>query len=196
MVSVCAGRCETELQASKSTLVICLDIDKRSLYAGAMVGRYLHQSKNVLFHPFNMGSEDEATNLLQLIHALNDQVVENLDLAEGCIHILFQHPSPSRDSRSIRNIAVATHYCCIGFLYNVSTIDFVYDENESGNTWTYDTLCKVCSLCTEGGVYSRATCISETHDDMVDHPTFGKILKSGWAKMKSGREMTFRITKD
>jgi hypothetical protein len=85
-----------------------------------------------------------------------------------------------------------------------SYVYFVYDEHISKNSWTYESLSKYCfTVTTETGgkrlrtslQLSDPVCIAESTDDTVRHPLFGIVRKGGWAKMKTGNEMYFCITK-
>ena len=190
VISVCAGRCETEMQANPSDLCICLDIDKRSLFAAAFVGKYLQNKKNNLFHHFDMGK-----NLLELITNIRAACLLPID-------ILFQHPSPSLDTKSRNVIACAATDCMSALMSEIiSSVHFVFDQHETGTSWTYESLRHCCFSRNKAKqmknslLVSNVSCIANDDDLSVNHPLFGIVQKGGWAKMKRGKEMTYFITK-
>ena len=85
-LSVCAGCCKTELHAPINNLVVCLDINKKSLASG-LVNSKMHNKKNVIICNFNMKNMNQ---LLAQIHSVS--------INKGVTfktNVLFQHPSPS-----------------------------------------------------------------------------------------------------
>ena len=187
VVSVCSGRSGTEMQGDD--LCICLDTDKKSLFASVVASKYLYSKKNnVIFHHHNMKE-----NLAKLFHSLHE-------LTKIPVTVLFQHPNPSKDSISTKSIALACKDC-VEALHSatVDSVHFTYDSS-SKNCWTEDRLKKIifskCSLEMEQGVsVSVAKCICKTDEKDYTHPVFGTVTRTGWSLMKKGQEMGFLIIK-
>jgi len=186
IISLCCGRSETEMQSPASDLCICLDVDKRSLYASAFTHKYLHRNRaNLLFHHFDMSK-----GLFQLIKSLSSHV--NVQIS-----VLFQHPSPSPETRNINAISAAVADCIEALMTDlISTCHFVYDCHKLDNK-------RIQSLCNlnipikyrEYIVVSSASLISLLGENKVNHPLFGMIRRVGWAKMKGGEEWCFLMRK-
>ncbi len=88
VVSVCCGSAETEMHSSSTDLNLCLNVDKRALYAAVFALKYLHRSKSnmiIQYHNMNEG-------FYHLLHSIQT----NTELP---IVILFQHPSPRTEVR-------------------------------------------------------------------------------------------------
>ena len=191
IISVCCGRSETELQSPMSDLCICLDVDKRSLYASAFTHKYLHRNRaKLLFHHFDMSK-----GLFHLIESLSSNV--NVPIS-----ILFQHPSPSQETRNITAISISVADCVEALKADlITSCHFVYDcHKKSKSHWNSN---QIQSLCKSNIpikyqkqiVMSSASLISSLGEEKVNHPLFGMIRRVGWAKMKGGEEWCFRITK-
>ena len=169
-------------------LCICLDIDKRSLYAGKFAEQYMSSRKgNVLYHHHDMGN-----GLFSLLRQIRNTV--NMPVV-----VLFQHPCPTGDNNSI---ALASKDCIRAMLENaVSSIHFVYDSHLSnkktfwkGNQLKNLTVAK-CQHLSDSLTVTDPVIISDSNQCTVEHPVFGTVHRSGWALMKKGSEMTFSITK-
>lgn len=187
VLSLCCGRSETELQSSD--LCVCLDRCKKSLYAGALAREYLHRVKpmNVFFwHDMKVG----VTNLISNIHAATDLPIV----------VLFQHPSPTKDTVSRSAISAASKECISALLTGyLASLYFVYDVNESKNAWTTKELKRAAiSRCSsvdlEAIQVTDAVITSQLDDENAMHPVFGNVKRSGWAMLKRGVEMAFQIT--
>ena len=191
VVSVCSGQSETEMQ-SQMNLCICLDTNKKSLFASKFIYKYSPQPKgsNVLLHYFDMSK-----GLLQLLNSLSSR-------CHLPIIVLFQHPSPSPEKTS-RNAIATAYKDCMHVLVSgyMEEIHYVFDYNPSKNTWTGDKLQALThSLCEKHIIditcTSHTQTISENGDETVRHPIFGVVNRRGWALMKKGHEMAFVISKN
>ena len=187
IVSVGSGACQLELKSRD--LCLCLDKNKKSLYAGAIASQYLYrrQSRIVFFwHDIHDGLGD-------LLSAVSSETgLPTL--------VLFQHPSPSRDRLWRSSLANAFRDCVAVMLAgHIERIFFVYDVSETKNAWSTDGL-KSCILsgCSvqqmSSLLISSERVISECEDITVEHPLFGKVDRAGWSKLKSGKEMCFEVT--
>eukprot|EP00804_Cyclotella_cryptica_P023294 CCRYP_000465-RA/>CCRYP_000465-RA protein AED:0.00 eAED:0.00 QI:492/1/1/1/0/0/2/21/294 len=191
VVSVCSGQSETEMQ-SQMNLCICLDTNKKSLFASKFIYKYSPQPKgsNVLLHYFDMSK-----GLLQLLNTLSSR--RHLPII-----VLFQHPSPSPEKTSRNAIATASKDCMHALVSGyIEEIHYVFDYNPSKNTWSGDKLQALThSLCEKHIIDNTCTShtqtISENGDETVCHPIFGVVNRRGWALMKKGHEMAFVISKN
>lgn len=178
------------MQSPTSDLCICLDVNKRSLYASAFTHKYLYRNRaKLLFHHFDMSK-----GLFQLIKLLSSHV----DIP---ISVLFQHPSPSPETRNINAISTAVADCVDALRADlITSCHFVYDSHNSKHTSDWDSK-RIQSLCNsnipiiyrEHIVMSSASLISALGENKVNHPLFGTIGRVGWAKMKGGEEWCFQI---
>ena len=191
VVSVCSGQSETEMQSQKN-LCICLDINKKSLFASKFIYKYSPQPKgsNVLLHYFDMSN-----GLLQLLNILSSR-------CHLPIIVLFQHPSPSPEKTSRNAIATASTECMHALVSGyIEEIHYVFDYNPSKNTWSGDKLQALAqSLCEQHIIENTCTSdtltISENGDETVCHPIFRVVDRRGWTLMKKGHERAFVISKN
>ena len=188
ILSVCCGRSETESQSDDSDFSICLDIDKRSLFASKFAYKYvLKRKRSILFHHFDMNVG--LGNLL-----------ESLSVHKLPIVVLFQHPSPSPQPKSRNAIARASLHCIEGLLSGfVCSIHYVFDHNESTHSWTFQELSNLavskCNDVTKASIsVSNEATISQFEDTEVNHPVYGMVNRNGWALMKKGEERTFNLS--
>ena len=167
-------------------LCICLDTDKRAIYAGKFAAQYLsNRKKNVLFHHHDMRN-----GLLQLLTDIRKRA--NLPLI-----VLFQHPCPTGDNEVI---ALACLECVSAMQHDiVQSIHFVYDCHSSttktywkGNSLKNLSISK-CNRYSDALEVSDPVVVCDINDMIVEHPVFGKLNRSGWALMKKGYEMAFHI---
>jgi hypothetical protein len=189
VVSVCSGRCETEIQAKPQDLCLCMDKDKRSLFAAAFSHKYLQKKKSyLLFQHFDMGN------------GLQDFLSRLALKATVPIVVLFQHPSPSPDARSVNDISLAVRDCILLLLSgHIKSVHVVFDCHKSKNCWTEPSLKEVCLSKCQSHLrklvsFSECSCISQLDEALVNHPVFGVIHRGRWAKMKVGEERCFSIT--
>jgi len=176
---------------SQKNLCICLDTNKKSLFASKFIYKYSPQPKgsNVLLHYFDMSK-----GLLQLLNTLSSR-------CHLPIIVLFQHPSPSPEKTSRNAIATASKDCMHALVSGyIEEIHYVFDYNPSKNTWSGDKLQALThSLCEkhiiDNTCSSHIQTISQNGDETVHHPIFGVVNRRGWALMKKGHEMAFVITK-
>ena len=175
-LSVCAGCCKTELHAPINNLVVCLDINKKSLASG-LVNSKMHNKKNVVICNFNMKNMNQ---LLAQIHSVS--------INKGVTfktNVLFQHPSPSVNG-DFKDACIS----CFSAIANsiVCEIVYVFDYTDNGICFSRDILLACIPSNVEGQtIVSPQTDIScETDISKVFHPTFKIILpRVGWAMLKS-----------
>ena len=191
VVSVCAGRCETESQAKPTDLVVCFDVDKRAMLAGKFAYKYVwpRTKRNVIFHHHNM-----ATGL--------KEILANFRASTGVeVVVLFQHPSPSGDRSSRGALAAAGRDCVSALLLgHASEMHFVFDCHSQKNTWTGAKLQKHCLskcdvLARDSLAVSNPVSICDESANTYNHPVFGTVDRRGWALMRKGEEVTFKIVK-
>lgn len=188
VVSVCSGRSEIEMNSTD--LCVCLDIDKRVLFAGKFASHYRGgRSNNVIFHYHDM--RDGLLKILSSIHSSTDLPV----------FVLFQHPSPTSNKLSCEGLATASSECISALRQNfIEGIHFVYDchLDPKKTQWKGDSL-KNLSLSECGDtsdlLVSDTKIICDTQESTVEHPVFGTVPRCGWALLKRGIEKSFAITK-
>jgi hypothetical protein len=186
IVSPCAGRCETE--SLSNDLVLCLDIDRRALYSGRLVGKVMKQTNIIRFY-FDMSN-----GLLQLLTRLKNKI-------GAPVVVLFQHPSPSMLEKSRTAIANAGSDCIKALQQSlIVSVHFVFDYRKDKKCWSKELLYSAFTNNLNGNVAtgvkaSASVTISEFKETLVKHPVFGNVSRVGWAKMKKGSEMTFFLTK-
>ena len=175
--------------------MVCFDIDKRGLVAGAFANAYLsrksHVKRSVIFHKHDMNQP-----LSPILSSF--KVMTKLPII-----VLFQHPSPSKEVKSRDAIARAS-LDCISCLASetVQSVNFVYDGHPDPrkNCWRGNRLRNHCiSKCSvldlDKVVLSDPVIICTMKDRHFNHPIFGPIDRRGWASMKQGNEVTFHIVK-
>jgi hypothetical protein len=185
VVSICAGTGATELSSDK--MCLCLDTDKRALYAGVL---QMHKSirRRCVFSIF-----DYSQDLTDLLISLKSKI--GLD-----IRILVQHPSPSKDTQSRKNLALAGNSILCAMLQGLVThVTFVYDRDPNRNTWDRLSLKKIFlekvdSVSQARFLISQEVIISNKVDRFVNHPIFGKTERYGWAMMRKCDEYEFTIS--
>ena len=180
ILSLCAGSGGTELQSS--SLCLCLDLCRRSLFSGAFSAKHLHKSKSVVFYRHDM-----KYGLFSLFKAIQ----EHLAIP---IVVLFQHPSPNND----RAISLAGEQCCNALIKGiVSQIHTVFDMNSGKTCWTYQNLVSrmVADQFSTMVHVSEGVLICESNKVDYDHPVLGYVKRSGWSSHKKGQEIAFCITK-
>jgi len=193
VVSVCAGKGETEMNA-KGDLCLCLDIDKKSLFSSFFFRKFrLKQPPNIIAHYHDMG--------IDIPHLLT-----HIGLSTHLpVVVLFQHPSPSKQCKSQIDFISASRDCISAIMNGfIKSIHYVYDHNpRPGSTsWSKDKIVSSILTSWELGVaisqdlfYSEERTIGEMNLDTVDHPLFGVVPRSGWAGFKCrSLEKTFSIT--
>ena len=176
IISVCAGTSATELQCNHPCL--CLDIDKRALFASIINTYHHNNNKNKLFCHFDY------SNILSLISSISSNCNFNK------IILLYQHPSPSLSSRPNLQKSINQSVSALSTNKKVESIHFVYDFNIKKKTFTYNSLRSLFDLPKKIFI-SPETQINVDDDNIVYHPLFGRTKKFGWARMRKGQEMTF-----
>ncbi len=174
-------------------LCLCIDNDKRALFSSAFGLKHLNTAtKNLIYYHHNMND-----HLKELLYQV--QQATRLPLV-----VLFQHPSPSNDSKSRGNLFGAIDACIKSLLSGVIVgIHFIFDCRpnylSSGKCWNKMELeCHIRS--TYQSELMQFTCketkkICEYGETMIEHPTFGFVERKGWALMKKGEEYCFCISK-
>ena len=184
VLSVGAGSCETEMQADPSVLIVCLDTNKRSLYAGRMNERALKNLKktNLLMKHFDMAGTG---NLIKSIR-------HHTHLP---ITVLFQHPSPSTDTKS-RNAIRAAGSGCVEALFSksIQEVAIVFDFKDRANCWSEKEVCSAFGFNMNVVKVSKENVICSEEGTIVCHPVFGNISRVGWAHMKKGVEKAITVT--
>jgi hypothetical protein len=152
------------MSSPSSDLCLCLDKDRRSLYASSFAHKYIYKNKaKVIFHPFNYG-----IGLLELLKSISSKV-------RLPVSVLFQHPSPSPSSVSDLSQAISD---CMKALSSslISECIFVYDCHTSKSTgnWTnqrIQSLCKsnIPKATQKQIVLSNPHLISALKEEKVDH---------------------------
>jgi len=188
VVSVCAGRGETEMFSQD--LCLCLDIDRQSFFSSMFAMKFLFKKKaeNIIYHIHDMSMD--LYSLLEKIGTITQLPVT----------VLFQHPSPSI---SPIKLSIAARDCFRAVANNViQNVHFVYDVhmNPKKHYWKYEHMMAIlseqCSLSILSQiVISSEETISDEDSGVVKHPVFGQVPHRGWALMKKGKEMTFSVIK-
>jgi hypothetical protein len=186
IVSIGSGTAETEMESGE--LCVCLDKDKKSLFTCAFAAKYLWKKHaNVIFSWY-----DTKDGILDLLSAINFKTLLP-------VVVLFQHPSPSMDCKNRKNLQSTILECISAKERNVvESIHFVFDTNlgTKGNCWKERELFSMVETLCNGNRTHQVTEPSVVSDKgvvVVRHPLFGDTERRGWAKMKSGVEMSFSI---
>ena len=188
VVSVCAGRGETEMFSQD--LCLCLDIDRQSFFSSMFAMKFLFKkkAKNIIYHRHDMSMD--LYSLLEKIGTITQLPVT----------VLFQHPSPSI---SPIKLSIAARDCFLAVANNViQNVHFVYDVhlNPKKHYWKYERMMAILaescplSILSQIVISSEET-ISDVDSVVVKHPVFGQVPHLGWASMKKGKEMTFSVIK-
>lgn len=190
ILSVCCGRSEAEMRSKD--LCICLDVDKRSLFASRFAAHHCYsKNHNVIHHYHNMN--DGIYDLSKKISRVTGKKVI----------ILFQHPSPASATRS-RNDLSSASFDSIRALADghVSEITYVYDTNSHarGNCWKGRELLDVAlSRCTDHLMESikitEPKLVCHINSTTFIHPVFGSCERTGWSLLKIGEETYFTLTR-
>lgn len=115
VLSLCGGRGETECQAKSDDLVVCLDSDRRSLFTGKFMARFMTGiKKNVIFSLFDYSHE-----LFDFVRLV--QLASNLPVI-----LLFQHPlhplpMKSREKHYKRQFMIVRNHCNLDTLHQYTS---------------------------------------------------------------------------
>lgn len=149
--------------------------------------------RNVIYSIF-----DYSDGLLDFLKDLHQRIPPGIEKV-----ILFQHPSPSPETKSRNTLqtAIRESSICLKMRY-ASSIHFVFDYNNKvgKNTWTYKELSNLVRVSMDqesqtSFSISKEAILSSPSKDYVKHPIFGKTSKVGWALMKTGgSEIGFIVT--
>lgn len=189
IVSLGAGRCETEMQSkSQHDFCLCLDNDKRALFSAAFCYKFSSRNGRMIFHHYDMSN-----GLFDLLYVIKKKTFLP-------VLVLFQHPSPSLDPTSRKRLAVASKDCVMALeKKHVDAIHFVYDQSPLclKTCWNSHDLQGLVKLECGSEVWKTISISSPTVISMgnigVIHPIFGDIPRVGWASMKKGNEVAFCI---
>ncbi len=168
-------------------LCVCIDKDRKSLYACAFASTYLwRKSSKIVFLLYDM--QHGITNLL-----LRIKLASKLQVV-----VLIQHPSPSTANLNRSILKSTFRECIIAKARNdVNSIHFIYDTNSGGKgiCWKEKELFNMVEPMCKNKKHklTEPSVISEKGDAAVKHPIFGSIARSGWAYLKGGVEMSFSI---
>ena len=129
------------MEMSSSTVCLCIDKDRRSVFAGIvnMMGNRCEKNK-MMYHCYF----DYTVRLDYLLSKLKALYVTN------DIIVLFQHPSPAMGDRD--SFAMAGKHCILSLLQGqVERIYFVYDVNHRKESvcWSYEEMknCFFSKVC-------------------------------------------------
>lgn len=182
IISLGCGTGATELSSTK--LCLCLDSNRRSLFAGVLNLRSL-KGTEMVFAYFDYGTE-----LYQLLKSIATKT-------DARLQVLFQHPSPSPATK--RSISSAGYNCAKAMLDGlIFRVDLVFDYEPTKNTWNakslLDTFFATCHHEMEKKLFlSESVSIADINCTEVDHPVFGSTSRLGWAKMRKGTEQWINI---
>ena len=177
------------MQACDSDLVVCLDKNRRSLSSG-------------LFNSAKPTRKDRRQNLIISHYDMNDSIQSILEhvyeSTNSRIIILFQHPSPATDGANklaLQSVGLDCVTCVLSG--SVQSIHFVFDHFEGRNCWTRTSLLqeflKSCPAIKHQLFVSDERIVAKRDSIRISHPVFGIVSRVGWAHMKKGDEIAFRL---
>ena len=174
-VSIGCGNCDMEIQSS--SLCICLDINKRSLFCARLRSR-TYKKTNIIVQVFNW-KED----LLDLLYHLSCYRFPE-------INILYQHPSPNENYDYRESLSQAGMNCLLSLkLGRIHGLYIVFDSISGRHCWKTNTLeeCFTKYWCEE--IKVTTSTISVASDNALQHPIFGIVARNGWSKHKSASDI-------
>lgn len=175
------------MEMQSGELCVCLDKDRKSLYACAFASKYLWRKKSkILFLLYDV--KNGIKDLLRQIKLASELPVV----------VLIQHPSPSTLDKNMAILKSTIHQCITAKEMNyVDSIHFVYNTNSgsTGTSWNEKKLFNMVKPMCENEAHQliEPFVISEKGDAAVKHQIFGHTDRRGWAKLKGGEEMSFGI---
>ena len=184
VVSFGAGSGTTEL--ASSTLTLCLDINKSSIFTGLsqIAGDISTQSTVYAL----MDYCEHSSELLNAIHNI---------IPGKVIRVLLQHPNPSINKGNTSKLSLLFESLRMslkkGILHDVT---FVYDFSPNRNTWSKAML-ESFFIANSDKTHFTVTdemLLSYKGDNTVNHPLFGLTKRYGWAAMRNCAEYSFAIT--
>lgn len=186
IVSLCCGCAPSEMNTKCSSAILCLDTNRRSLFAARMSLLEMEHSSSIFLSYYDYSSQI-------------DTLFSRLKVESGAesIRVLYQHPTPSPICRN--SFSLSCLKCATALLeYNIESIHIVFDNNPSGNTWDFKSVKEAFLNDFEPGSnsqlsFSKPKIISFVDGEKVHHPLFGTIKRYGWAKTKKGEEIAIEI---
>ena len=186
IVSLCCGNAPSEIKSIGSSTMLCLDTNRRSLFAARMSLQEMEHPSSVFVSYY-----DYSSNIETLLSRLKTET------GASSIRVLYQHPTPSLSSRSDFSLSCWKSSSAL-LAFHIDSIHIVFDHNPDGNTWNVKAL-KAPFGHNLDPVSSSLLSISKTKKlcfidgEKVHHPLFGTMKRYGWAKMKLGEELAIEI---
>ena len=188
IVSMCCGTASSELNSTSPSAILCLDTNRRSLFAARM-------SLLQFQHPTSMFVSyfDYTSDIGTLFSRLK------IETGASTIRILYQHPTPSVVTRNLFSLSCSKSVNALIDMH-IDSIHFVFDHYPERNSWTPSSLKAAFSkllipLSLNLITISKTERLCFFNGEKVHHPLFGKITRYGWAKMKNGEELSIKITR-
>ena len=188
IVSLCCGNAPSEINSIGSSTILCLDTNRRSLFAARMSLLELDHPSSIFVSYY-----DYSSNIDILFSRLKAET------GAASIRVLYQHPTPSQSSIQCFSLSCLKSSTAL-LDFHIDSIHIVFDHNPGGNTWNVKKL-KAAFGNNLDPVSNTLLSISRTKrlcfidGEKVHHPLFGIIKRYGWAKMKSGEELAIEITR-
>jgi len=170
-VSIGCGNCDMEIESS--SLCICLDVNKRSLFC-ANLRLSLKKKSNVIVRYFNWKDD-----LLDLLYHLSSYKLPD-------INVLIQHPSPNKCLDYRESFAECGMNCLLSLkLGRINSIHLIYDYIDGKHCWSRDSIEYWFTKYWGEETIVTVTKISDASNDIVNHPIFGVCSRIGWSHHKS-----------
>lgn len=170
-MSIGCGNCDMEIQSS--SLSICLDINKRSLFC-ANLRIKVEKKNNVLLRYFNWKHD-----LLDLFYHLSSHKLP-------IINVLFQHPSPNDSLDYRESLAEAGMNCLLSLkLGRINNLYIIFDNIPGKHCWTSDSMEYWFTKYWCEDKIVTVNKISAALDNIVNHPLFGITNRKGWSLYKT-----------
>ena len=188
IVSMCCGTASSELNSTTPSAILCLDTNRRLLFAARMsLLQFEHPSS--MFMSFFDYTSDIETLFSRL----------KIETGASKIRILYQHPTPSLVTTNLFSLSCCKSVSAL-IAMHIDSIHFVFDHYPERNSWTPASLKTAFSkqlipLSLNRIAISKTETLCFFNGEKVHHPLFGKIIRYGWAKMKNGEELSIKITR-
>jgi hypothetical protein len=188
IVFMCCGTASSEFNSTSPSAILCLDTNRRSLFAARMSLLQLEHPSSMFVSFFDYTSDIET-------------LFSRLKMESGAstIRILYQHPTPSVVARNSFSLSCCKSVSAL-IAMHIDSIHFVFDHYPERNSWTPSSLRTAFSkqlvpLSLNSISISKTETLCCFNGEKVHHPLFGKISRYGWAKMKNGEELSIRIVR-
>ena len=162
IVSIGSGSGITEMSSQKLTL--CIDINKRSIFAG------MGQMKGQIYRNRTIFAVmDCSENLCKLLNEIK------VAFPVKTIRVLVQHPNPSIDDTNLSKLKLILSAFKMSLeIGTIHDVKFVYDFSPNRNTWSQTGLVKLFMHNVEESKYKVTDEINRSSiGSRVDHPLFG-----------------------